>query len=145
MAKFVRLDVMSGNRDTSKVKSARYYDNNVVSEVENGTVVALSGLLDGEREIHKAVAAQNTDTYVGIVCTPEVCCDEITHTKIENFVNKAGDTIRVIIPDVGDIFSLGGVDSDSDIALGANLTGKHIATEICGRITYHVYEVQPAE
>ena len=145
MAKFVRLDVMSGNKDNSQVKSAKYYDTDVTAGVENGTVVAIGGLIEGEREIHKVTAVGETDTYVGLVTTPELTYDESKYNGIDVFTNAKDDVIRVHVLHAGDIFSIGNSDSTEDMAMGANLVGKHIATETVGRFTYQVYEVQAYE
>ena len=46
----VRLDVFSGNKDNSQVKSAKYFDaSDVAAEVQNGTIVAIGNLVEGER------------------------------------------------------------------------------------------------
>ena len=95
MAKFVRLDVMSGNKDNTQVKSAMYYDgSDAPAAVENGTIVAIGGLLDGERELHKVVDATGTDAYVGIVTTPEVECDEKGYHGIDTFDNVLNRVIH---------------------------------------------------
>lgn len=142
MAKFIRLDVMSGNKDNSQVKSAKYYKSNAAAEVENGTIVGIKGLLDGEREVHRVEDVTASDTLVGIISTPEVEYSEDGYHDIDTFVNKADDTIRVHVLHEGDIFSIGNSDETTDIAAGANLVAKHIQTEKVGRFTYQVYEVQ---
>lgn len=140
--KFVRLDVMSGNRDNSQVKSAKYFKDNESVGVENGTIVAIGGLLEGEREIHKVVDVTDTDTYVGIITTPEVEYEEKGYHDIDTFINKADEPVRVHVLHAGDIFSIGNSDNTDDIAAGAQLVAKHIETEKVGRFTYQVYEVQ---
>lgn len=140
--KFVRLDVMSGNKDNSQVKSAKYYKDDAPAEVENGVVVAIGGLLDGEREIHKVVDVTDTDTYVGLVTTPELEYSENGYHGIETFVNGADAVIRVHVLHAGNIFSIGNSEDTTDIKCGANLVAKHIQTETSGRFTYQVYEVQ---
>lgn len=142
MAKFIRLDVMSGNRDNSQVKSAKYFKNGAVAEVENGTVVAIKELVDGEREIHKVEDVTDTDTYVGLITTPEVEYEEKGYHGIDTFVNKADVPVRVHVLHEGDIFSIGNSNDTADLAMGAKLVGKHIQTEVLGRFTYQVYEVQ---
>lgn len=142
MTKFVRLDVMSGNKDNAQVKSAKYYNDDAVAEVENGTIVAIEGLLEGEREVHKVTAVAEESAYVGIVSTPEVEYEERGYHGIDTFVNKAGDVVRVHVLNVGDIFSIGNGGEAKDLACGAKLVAKHIQTETVGRHTYQVYEVQ---
>lgn len=142
MPKFVRLDVMSGNKDNAQVKSAKFYNDGAVAEVENGTIVAIEGLLDGEREVHKVTPVTEESAYVGIVSTPEVEYEERGYHGIDTFVNKADDVVRVHVLNVGDVFSIGNSKETADLACGSKLVAKHIQTETVGRHTYQVYEVQ---
>jgi hypothetical protein len=143
MAKrFIRLDVMSGNKDNTQVKSAKYFKDDAVAPVENGTIVAIGGLLDGEREIHKVTDVTAESTYVGIVSTPEVEYEERGNRGIETFANEADAAVRVHVLHEGDIFSIANLDSKEDLACGAKLVAKHIQTEVVGRFTYEVFEVQ---
>lgn len=140
--KFVRLDVMSGNKDNSQVKSAKYYKDDAPAAVENGVVVAIGGLLDREREIHKVTDVSDTDTYVGLITTPELEYDDRGYHGVETFINQEDSPIRVHVLHAGDIFSIGNSEDTTDITCGANLVAKHIQTETSGRFTYQVYEVQ---
>jgi len=142
--KVLRLDVMSGNKDNSQVKSARYYNADAVAVVENGTIVAIGGLDDGEREVHKVTPVTDEDALVGIVSTPEVNYDQngVGDTDLANFINGKGEVIRVHVLHEGDIFSIANLGSTADIACGAKLVAKHIQTETVGRYTYEVFEVQ---
>lgn len=143
MAKrFIRLDVMSGNKDNTQVKSAKYFKDDVAAPVENGTIVAIGGLLDGERELHKVTDVAEDSTYVGIVSTPEVEYEERGTHGIETFSNEKDATIRVHVLHEGDIFSIANLESTEDLACGAKLVAKHIQTEVVGRFTYEVFEVQ---
>ena len=69
MAKFVRLDVMSGNKDNAQVKSAKYYNADAVAEVENGTIANIytqNGLIvvEGECQIF-TITGQNVTQMNG--------------------------------------------------------------------------------
>lgn len=143
--KIIRLDVMSGNRDNTQVKSAKYYVDDVATAVENATIVGIGGLVDGEREVHKVTPVAETDTLVGIVSTPEVIYDQrgIGDGDLGNFKNEADDVIRVHVLHAGDIFSIANYKDTADIACGANLVAKYIQTETVGRYVYQVFEVQP--
>lgn len=138
----IRLDVMSGNRDNSQVKSAKYFKDDAVAPVENGTVVAIGGLLEGEREIHKVTDVTDSDTFVGLVTTPELDYEERGYCGFEMFCNEKDEPVRVHVLHEGDIFSIGNLNKTEDIACGAKLVAKHIETEVCGRTTYEVFEVQ---
>lgn len=143
MAKrFIRLDVMSGNKDNTQVKSAKYFKDDAVAPVENGTIVAIGGLLDGEREVHKVTDVADDSTYVGIVSTPELEYEERGNHGIETFSNEADAVVRVHVLHEGDIFSIANLESKEDLACGAKLVAKHIQTEVVGRFTYEVFEVQ---
>lgn len=143
MAKrFIRLDVMSGNKDNTQVKSAKYFKDDAVAPVENGTIVAIGGLLDGEREVHKVTDVADDSTYVGIVSTPELEYEERGNRGIETFSNETDAVVRVHVLHEGDIFSIANLESKEDLACGTKLVAKHIQTEVVGRFTYEVFEVQ---
>ena len=141
---YVRLDVMSGNKDNSQVKSGRYYADSATAAMANGTIVSIGELETGEREIHKLAAAAATDTYVGIVTTPEIDPSGVNRgiNEIKNFTNPAGAVVRVHVLHAGDIFSRGGDSNTSDLTLGKLLVGKYLGAEVVGGETLRVYEVQ---
>ena len=140
--KVVRLDVMSGNRDNTQVKSAKYFKDGAVAPVENGTLVAINGLLDGEREVHEVVDVEADSLLVGIVSTPEVEYEERGVHSLETFANEAGEVIRVHILHEGDCFSIANGTETTDMECGAKLVAKHMGTEVVGRLTYEVFEVR---
>ena len=140
--KFIRLDVMSGNRDNSQVKSAKYFKDGAVTDVENGTIVAIGKLLDGEREIHEVTDVTEADTYVGIITTPEVEYDERSYHGLDTFINKADVPVRVHVLHEGDFFSIGNSTETTDLMCGANLVAEWQNTEVIGRHTYQCYEVK---
>lgn len=140
--RFIRLDVMSGNRDNTQVKSAKYFKDGKPAQVENGTIVAIKGLVEGEREIHEVVDVTDDATLVGIVSTPEVEYDERGYHGVDTFINEADMPIRVHVLHPADFFSLGNYDGKEDIACGAKLVAKHKQTEVCGRFTYECFEVE---
>ena len=58
----IRTDGMSGTKQPADLRSLRFYGaDGKPAEVENGTIVKLQGLEDGQREIYKAVAATASD------------------------------------------------------------------------------------
>ena len=141
--KIVRLDNMAAQKVPSLVKSARYYKDGAKAPVENGTIVGVGVLEDGEREIHKVEDVKDTDMMVGIVCTPEVMYDErhMGDRDLANFKNEEGDAIRVEVFQVGDFFSIANGTVKEDMDLGAKLVAKHVQTEVVGRYTYECFEV----
>jgi len=163
MAKTViRLDNVAFTKNPALIKSAKYYDNGEVAAIENGMFVEIGGLLDGEREVHRAVTPSANSTYFGIVCTPELEYDEVGYHDLDTFENAAGRVIRVGILQKGDIYSVtvDGFDKTpavgdlvelqadtkakvvSTATSGSTQIGKIIEVETVGRFTFYVVEVQ---
>lgn len=157
----VRTDLMEATHDGNLIKSVYFYDGSNKADVDNGMIVEVGGLVDGEREIHKATAPTAASTYVGIVCTPEEadCPLEKGHDK---FYNKAGEPARVMILTKGSIYS---VTAEAFSAVptvgklvevqaglkhkvvtsatsGSTQIGKVIDIEAVGKHTFYVVEVQ---
>lgn len=146
--RIVRLDNVAATKVPSLLKSAKFMgaDGATPTAIENGQLVAIRGLVDGEREVHVAVTPEETDTVIGVVCTPEVIYDQrgIGDIDLANFKNEADEVIRVAVLQKADIYSYADATSASDkedVKAGA-LTAKHLSTEVCGRYTYKVVEVQ---
>ncbi|MBQ0036419.1 MAG: hypothetical protein KBT35_05835 [Firmicutes bacterium] len=142
--KIIRKDNMAATSNGALIKSAKFFNgSDNAADVENGTIVSIGALLDGEREIHKVKAATTTDTYVGIVCTPEVIYDQtgVGDTDLGNFKNGKDEVITVNVLAVGDIFSIANEGAGADKKY-ANVTAKFLGTEKTGKLTYNVYEVQ---
>lgn len=141
--RFVRTDNMAATKVPSLIKSAKYFNaSDKASKVENGEIVAIGNLLPDEREVHKATTAETTDTYVGLVCTPELEYDEKGYHGIDTYNNAADQVIRVFILQKGDIFSIGNEGAAGADKSFESLTIKFIGTESVGRYSYNVYEVQ---
>lgn len=160
-----RLDNMAATNNGALIKSGKYYVTTTATAIENGNIVALSGLVSGEREIFKAVTptTSNVRDEVFLVATPEVMYDERKH-NLNEFINEAGKVIRLIALHVGDIFSVTAdaldaagtklVGDYATIAAGTKLkgvttlnatpekyVGKIIAIETVGTDTYYVIQV----
>ena len=111
----VRTDNMMGTNVGTYLDSVRFYEVKVVGnknvdvekEIENGNVVEVGALLEGERELHRAVApAANTDIKkIGLVANPEVHYDERKHS-LEEYINRAGQNVRIYYLHSGDEFSV---------------------------------------
>ena len=160
----VRLDNMSGTTDGTLLRSVRFYDNDKEAAIENGRVVLIGDLLDGQREVSKATAPAATSplTHVGLVAAPELMYDERKH-NLTDFINAAGENVRVYIPHVRDIFSVtaDALDAAAAIAKGnlvelqagtklkvvatatdkSTQVGKIVDIETVGSLTYYVIEV----
>lgn len=95
MAKYpvVRIDNMSGTKNPENLVSLKYFVGGTETEIPNGSIVKLDGLITGEREVYKAVAPE-ADTPIEdlvLVATPELNYDE-RKTGYDDFTNEA-DTI----------------------------------------------------
>lgn len=155
---------MSGTTDGTLLRSVRFYDNDKEAAIENGRVVLIGDLLDGQREVRKATAPAATSplAHVGLVATPELMYDERKH-NLTDFINEAGENVRVYIPHVRDIFSVtaDALDAAAAIAKGnlvelqagtklkvvatatdkSTQVGKIVDIETVGSLTYYVIEV----
>ena len=168
----VRTDNMMGTDVSTYLDSVRYFTttttaNDTPTAIENGNVVKVGALLDGERELHLATApAVNTPLKeIGLVATPEVMYDERKH-NLDEFRNEAGANVRIYYLHDGDEF---GITADcftaaADVAVGdvvelqastklkvvaagtgatsgSTVVGKIIAIESTKRYTYYVVRV----
>lgn len=165
MAKYcvIRTDLMQGTDVNANLCSLRFYDaDGNTAEVENGVIVKLQGLEEGEREVHKAIAASAGDDLneCAIVAAPEVMYDE-RKKNLDEFINEAGKAVRGYIPHARNIFSVtaeGFVDGvvpavDAEVGIGANGKidaagtglGKCIHIETAGRYTYYAIQIAKTE
>lgn len=105
----IRTDLMSGTNDFSRMRSFRYMaDGETPTAIDNGNVVVLDGLMDGQREVYKAVTPTVSADInkVAIVATPELMYDAM-HKQLEDFYNAEGKICRGYLPQIGtDIFSV---------------------------------------
>ena len=163
----VRTDNMYGTDVRAGLVSAKYFVDTTETAIDNGNVVKLVELLEGEREIFKAVApAANTPiSEVVLVDAPEVMYDERLR-NLDEFYNKAGKPFRGYRLHTGDAFSVtkDGLDGAATPAVGdvvelkagtklnvkaaatgatagSTVVGAIEAVEIVGRYTYYVIRV----
>lgn len=160
----VRTDNMVGTDVRAQLVSVKYIVDSTPTAIDNGNVLKLDGLMDGEREIFKGVApAANTALGdVVLVASPEVMYDERLR-NLDDYQNEADKACRGYRLHSGDIFSVtkDALDGAASPAVGnivelkagtklnvaASLTasstavGKIIAVETAGRYTYYVIKV----
>ena len=103
----VRTDRMYGTDVAPGLRSLRFYADGQVAEVENGVIAHLEGLEEGQREVHKAVAATaGADlTECVLIAAPEVMYDERLR-NLDDFINEAGKAVRGYILHCNDEFSV---------------------------------------
>ena len=157
----VRLDKMSGTIDGAMLKSVKYN-----GDIDNGNVLKIAGLADGEREAYVGLVPE-ADTALKelvLIATPEVIRDESKRYGLEDFYNAKGELCRGYRFHSGDIFSVtkeclevtdieavvkgwkvGVTDGSTKLTVAATVTGTEIGTildiETVGSMTYYVVEV----
>lgn len=160
----IRTDLLSGTKQPADLVSLRFYDGeDKPAAVENGTIVKLVGLEDGEREVYKAVAATSADdlNQCAIVAGVEVMYDE-RKRNLDEFINEANTIVRGYIPRSRNLFSVtkegfvgGTAPTTIGNAVGIGTGGKLDAagtgfgiyrhTEKAGRYTYYTIEIGKTE
>lgn len=118
----VRTDNMKATKDGS-IKSGRYYAGTTANAIENGNIVKLDSLIEGERELWKVVApgAINASNLY-LVATPEIIYDESLKSKgaLKEFRNEAGENLTLLQLQVGDLFAISdacinAIDDNDDV------------------------------
>lgn len=160
----IRTDGMSGIKQSADLRSLRFYgaDGNP-AEVENGTIVKLQGLEDGQREVYKAIAATASDDLNDcvVVAGVEVPYDERLK-NLDQYINEAGKAVRGYILRSRNQFSItkegfvgGTVPSAKGAKVGVGAGGKLDASgtsfgecsdiETAGRYTYYTITIGKTE
>lgn len=103
----VRTDNMSGTVLGKDLVSAKYKVSTTETAIENGNIVVIGGLLDGEREVRLAStpAVNSAFDTLALVASEEIVKDK-QYNSLGDFENKAGDIIRCYRLRKGDIFSV---------------------------------------
>ena len=159
----IRTDLLSGTKNVADLVSLRFYNGSgEPAEVENGVIVKLQGLEDGQREVLKAVAASAGDDLndCAIVAGVEVDYDE-RKRNLSDYINEANKIVRGYIPRSRNMFSVtkegfvGGVApvKGADVGIGAggkiDASGTGLGTceavEVAGRYTYYVIKIAKTE
>lgn len=106
----VRTDNMAGTDVRALLVSVKYMgsDGSTPTAIENGNVLKLGALMDGEREIHvgAAVAANTPINEVVLVATPEMLYCACEGGGLHQFINPAGGICRAYRLHSGDHFSV---------------------------------------
>lgn len=133
------------------------------ADTDNGALVAIGDVIEGERELTyvSAPAATTKISALGIVKTPEVIYEQEKHYTMDKFYNEAGDDVTVARLHVGDRFGVtvegfasapvvgnyaGFVVGSTKIATSATATatsiGKVTGTFTLGNFTYYAIRVE---
>lgn len=163
----VRTDSMSGTSDRSKLVSVKYMGStgDTPEAIENGSVLKVTKLVDGEREVFvgEQVAKDTPITDVVLVAAPEVPYDERIK-NLDEVINDAGKALRgyrlvsgnifsvtkealvgEATPKVGNFVELKANSTKLNVATSTTESttqvGKIIAVETAGRYKYYVIKV----
>ena len=163
----VRTDLMFGTEVGSGLASVKYMgaDGQTETEIQNGSVLKLGGLMTGEREVYVggAVAANDEVKDVVLVASPEVAYDE-RKRNLDQYINEAGKIVRGYHFHTNDVFSVTKdvLDGKASPAVndivefkagtklnvagtsatsGSTVLGKIIAVDNVGRYTYYAIRV----
>lgn len=104
----VRTDLMTGTDVCADLRSFKYMGAGTTpTDIDNGNVVKLTALAEGEREIWTAVtpAANTPIKEIVLVATPEVMYDE-RKKNLDEFYNEAKKACRGYVLHSKDIFSV---------------------------------------
>lgn len=162
----VRTDLMDGTDVRGQLVSVKYMgaDGATPTEIDNGNVLKVESLIDGEREVYAGVtpAADTAITDIVLVASVEVMYDE-RKKNLDEYVNEADKICRGYRLHHGNIFSvtkdaLDGVETPavgnvvelkagtklnvaSAATEGSTAVGKIIDIEIAGRYTYYAIKI----
>lgn len=103
----VRTDNMSGTTLGKNLVSLKYQEGGVDAAIENGNIVVVGALIEGEREVRVATAPEATSPIgkLALVASEEVVKSKKQNT-LDEFKNEAGDIIRGYRLVSKDIFSV---------------------------------------
>lgn len=156
----VRTDLMDGTDVRGQLASVKYMgaDGATPTEIDNGNVLKVESLIDGEREVYAGVtpAADTAITDIVLVASVEVMYDE-RKKNLDEYVNEANKICRGYRLHHGNIFSVTAealtgtpekdavvtLDAGTKLAVGGSGTavGKIIDVEIAGRYTYYAIKI----
>lgn len=156
----VRTDNMTGTDVRSQLVSIKYMgtDGATPTAIDNGNVLKVGALIDGEREVYKGEipAADTAITDVVLIASAEVMYDE-RKKNLDEYENEENKILRGYRFNHGDTFSVtaealsGSPAKDSAVTLEAGTklavggsgtsVGKIIDVETVGRYTYYAIKV----
>lgn len=152
----IRTDNLSGTDQRADLLSVYVYDaEGKAVDAENGSIVKVGALEEGEREIYKATLATADDSIdeCAILAGVEVMYDE--HKRnLDEFINEAGKAVRAYIPRNRNFFAVTaegfvgkatpevggkvGIGANGKLDASASGVGECVAIEVAGRYTYYV-------
>lgn len=165
----VRIDSMSGTTNGAHLKSGKFYATSNPAALDNGQLVALTGMLGRDMYKVEAPAAGVVRSQICLVATPELFYDQSVTHYLDEWTNAAGTALRLYALVPGDRFSVtreAFEETNGEPAVGTYVGYKEGSTKIetqtakdektigivreketVGRYTYYMIEVinqQPA-
>lgn len=156
----VRTDLLDGTDVRGQLVSVKYMgaDGATPTEIDNGNVLKVEALIDGEREVYIGAtpAADTAITDIVLVASVEVMYDE-RKKNLDEYVNEADKICRGYRLHHGNIFSVTAealtgtptkgstvtLEAGTKLSVGGSGTavGKIIDVETAGRYTYYVIKI----
>lgn len=155
----IRTDNLSGTDQRADLLSVRVYSSaDAQIEAENGMIVKIGALEDGQREVYKATPASADDNIdeCAILAGVEIMYDE-RKRNLHEYINEAGKSVRAYIPRNRNFFSVTaegfvdgtapevddtvGIGEGGKLEVGATGVGKCVAVETAGIYTYYVIQI----
>ena len=157
-----RSDLMSGTDVAADLRSCRVYKDGEYVAVDNGTIVELEGLEEGEREVVKAKLATAASKLIDcvVIATPELFYDE-RQKNLDEFFNEEGTICRGYVLRSRSAFSVTkegfvgeavpvvgaevGIGAEGKLDAAGTGFGTCMAIEVAGRYTYYVIKIGVVE
>lgn len=119
----VRTDILAGTVNQAFLENGRYKKDGNYAAIDNGSIVTVGALEDGERESHvySDVAKGTNLNKLVLIAAPEVIKDNYLHKDIRDFEVAAGVVARGYRLTPGCEFSLTADGIDGSPAKGANV------------------------
>jgi len=136
----IRLDNVAAQYNSALIKSVKYFVGTTATVIDNGNIVALSGLISGEREIYKVIAPTATSKIL-LTCGVELMYDESTYHGLGDYTNLAGVPFRAIALQTGDTFSITVDGLDTTPVVGNYVTVSAGSTEMVVKATVTTEQV----
>lgn len=160
----VRTDNLYGTDVRAALVSIKYIVEDTPTEIDNGNVLKVGMLMDGEREIYEGsdVAADDEIKDVVLLANPEVMYDDRLNS-LDDYYNEANKPVRGYRfhngqifsvtkealdgkeePAVGDIVELAAgtkLNVAASATEGSTQVGTIIAVDVVGKFTYYAIRV----
>jgi len=129
----VRTDNMSGTTLGKNLVSIRYKADGVEAPIENGNLVVVGALMEGERELREGTtpAADSALRNIALIASEEVDKTK-TRDTLSGFRNEAGADCRGYRLVAGDFFAVTkeAFDADAELTVGKTIFELQASTKM---------------